>query len=147
VSSPSGTPWWGPLALPGARPSSRQKEPRGKKTRLSKFVLRKRRNKVPKHSERNAREKDLSTSNCRALWQSQRTEIRYWEVIADNLKKAGLSLSWVSAVDSEGRTIWIVDAHRDDGKRYVVHADEKCTAFLELQRAICIGLLSEQSKS
>jgi len=25
-------------------------------------------------------------------------------------------------VDSQGRTIWIVDAHRDDGKRFVVHA-------------------------
>jgi hypothetical protein len=32
--------------------------------------------------------------------------------------------------------IWIADAHRDDGKRFVVHADEKLTAFLELQRAI-----------
>jgi len=26
----------------------------------------------------------------------------------------------------EGRTIWIADAHRD-GKRFVVHADEKLT--------------------
>jgi hypothetical protein len=34
-----------------------------------------------------------------------------------------------------GRTIWIVDAHRD-GKRYVVHANEKLTAFLELEAAI-----------
>ena len=32
------------------------------------------------------------------------------------------------------RTIWIADAHRDDGKRFVVHADEKLTAFLELER-------------
>ena len=24
-------------------------------------------------------------------------------------------LGWVSALDLEGRTIWIVDAHRDDG--------------------------------
>ena len=37
-------------------------------------------------------------------------------------------------MDSNGRTIWIADAHRDDGKRYVVHADEKVTAFLELER-------------
>jgi hypothetical protein len=37
-------------------------------------------------------------------------------------------------VDSRGRTIWIADAHRDDGKRFVVHADEKLTAFLELER-------------
>ena len=36
-------------------------------------------------------------------------------------------------MDSEGRTIWIVDAHRGDGKRFVVHADEKLTAFLELE--------------
>ena len=58
--------------------------------------------------------------------------------IADNLKKAGWSLGWVSAVDSEGRTIWIADAHRDDGKRFVVRADEKLTAFLELEGAICV---------
>ena len=35
-----------------------------------------------------------------------------------------------------GRTIWIVDAHRDDGKRFVVRADEKLTAFVELERTI-----------
>jgi hypothetical protein len=29
-------------------------------------------------------------------------------------------------------TIWIADAHRGDGKRYVVRADEKLTAFLVL---------------
>jgi hypothetical protein len=28
------------------------------------------------------------------------------------------------------------DAHRDDGKRFVAHADEKLTAFLELEAAI-----------
>ena len=28
--------------------------------------------------------------------------------------------------------MWIADAHRDDGKRFVVRADEKLTAFLEL---------------
>jgi hypothetical protein len=62
--------------------------------------------------------------------------MRYWEIIADNLHKAGWSLGWVSALDVEGRTIWIVDAHRDDRKRYVVRADEKLTAFLELESAI-----------
>ena len=30
-------------------------------------------------------------------------------------------------------SIWIVDAHRDDGKRFVVRAEEKLTAFLELE--------------
>jgi len=42
----------------------------------------------------------------------------------------------VSAVDSEGRTIWIADAHRGDGKRYIVRAEEKLTAILELEAAI-----------
>ena len=42
----------------------------------------------------------------------------------------------VSTIDSNGRTIWIVDAHREDGKRFVARADEKLTAFLELEAAI-----------
>jgi len=57
-------------------------------------------------------------------------------IIADNLSKAGWSLGWVSAIDSNGRTIWIVDAHRDDGKRFVARVGETLTAFLELEAAI-----------
>jgi hypothetical protein len=45
-------------------------------------------------------------------------------------------LGYVSAVDSEARTIWIVDAHRGDGKGFIVPADEKLTAFMELESAI-----------
>ena len=62
--------------------------------------------------------------------------VKEWEIIADNLKKAGWSYGYVSAIDSNGRTLWITDAHRDDGKRFSVQADEKLTAFLELQAAI-----------
>jgi len=47
--------------------------------------------------------------------------VKYWEIIADRLKKAGWSWGCVSAVDSNGRTIWIADAHRGDGQRFVVH--------------------------
>jgi hypothetical protein len=61
--------------------------------------------------------------------------VKDWEIIADNLSEAGFSLGWVSAIDVEWRTIWIVDAHRD-GKRFIVHADEILTAFVELERAI-----------
>ncbi len=49
----------------------------------------------------------------------------------------------MSALDCEGRTIWIADAHRDDGKHYVVRADEILTAFLELASAIHAALISE----
>jgi hypothetical protein len=46
------------------------------------------------------------------------------------------SLGWASAVDSEGRTIWIADAPRDDGRRFIVHADEKLSAFVAEQRGL-----------
>jgi hypothetical protein len=58
----------------------------------------------------------------------------YWQIIADNLSKAGWNWGYVSAVDSNGRTIFVADAHRDNGKRFVVRAEEKLTAFLELER-------------
>jgi hypothetical protein len=45
------------------------------------------------------------------------------------------ALGGVSALDREGRTIWIVDAH-GYGKRFIVRADEKLTPFLELESAI-----------
>jgi hypothetical protein len=35
-----------------------------------------------------------------------------------------------------GQTIFVVDAHRGDGKRFVVHADDKLSAFVELESAI-----------
>jgi hypothetical protein len=39
-------------------------------------------------------------------------------------------------MESHERTIWIADAHRDDENRFVVQADEKLTAFLELEGQI-----------
>jgi hypothetical protein len=60
--------------------------------------------------------------------------VKFWEIIADNLSASGWSWGCVSAVDSCGHTIWIADAHRDNGKRFIVTADEKLRAFLELQR-------------
>jgi hypothetical protein len=46
--------------------------------------------------------------------------MKYWESIADNLSKAGWGWGCVSALNCEGRTICIADAHRADGKRFVV---------------------------
>jgi hypothetical protein len=73
------------------------------------------------------------------VWKAKEAEsvsVKYWEIIADNLSKTGWSWGCVSAIDSNGRTIWIADAHRGHGKRFVVRADEKLTAFLELEAAI-----------
>jgi hypothetical protein len=65
-----------------------------------------------------------------------------WELIADKLSKAGWSWGCVSAIDSNGRTIWIVDAHRDNGKRLVARSKEKLTAFLELEIACSLSRAS-----
>jgi hypothetical protein len=62
--------------------------------------------------------------------------VKYSEIIADRLSQVGWSLGWVSAVDCQGRTIWIIDAHRDDGRRFIVRADEKLSAFVKLERQV-----------
>jgi hypothetical protein len=71
---------------------------------------------------------DLKQTDRRRKWSTIRKS-------ADNISKAGWSWGCVSAIDSNGRTIWIADAHRDDGKRFVMRADEKLTAFLKLESA------------
>ena len=58
-----------------------------------------------------------------------------WEIIADNLSKAGWSYGYVSAIDSNGRTIWIADAHRDDGRNSPLF--ELASLFMRLKH---IGL-------
>ena len=46
-----------------------------------------------------------------------------------------VSQPWIGT----GEPFWIADAHRGDGKRLVVHANQKLTAFLELEAAIRAG--------
>jgi hypothetical protein len=38
--------------------------------------------------------------------------VQYWEIIADNLSKAGWSWDCVSTIDSRGRTLWIAAMER-----------------------------------
>jgi hypothetical protein len=73
-----------------------------------------------------------------------RNWMKNWKIIADNLSNSGWSWGCVATLDRQGRTIYVADAHRGDGKRFVVRADEKLTAFLETERAGCIHLLSER---
>jgi hypothetical protein len=76
---------------------------------------------------------ELSSSSLLKKKHRHSSAAIHWEIIANNLSKAGWSWGCVSAIDSSGRTISITDTHRDDDKRFVVHADEKLTAFLELE--------------
>ena len=62
--------------------------------------------------------------------------MKYWEIIANNLSAAGWTWGVVSAVNTDGKTVFVADAHRSDGKRFIVRADELLTAFVELERAV-----------
>jgi hypothetical protein len=39
-------------------------------------------------------------------------------------------------LDQDGQTIWIAEVHRDDGKRFVVRADEKLNTLILPQIAL-----------
>jgi hypothetical protein len=62
--------------------------------------------------------------------------MKYWEIIANNLSKAGWSSGCISSTDREGRQFSVVAAERKDAGLFIVHADKMRTAFLELQAAI-----------
>jgi hypothetical protein len=57
----------------------------------------------------------------------QNLPVKNWELVAEKLSKAGWTWGCVATVDSNGRTIWIVDAHRDNGKRFVVRSAQELT--------------------
>ena len=61
--------------------------------------------------------------------------MKYWEIMAGDLSKAGWSWGYCSVVTRDGWR-WIVGAHRE-GRRYIVHSDELLSAFLELDRDCC----------
>jgi len=42
--------------------------------------------------------------SCRRECSVEKTEVCFWEIIPDNLSKAGWSWGWVSAIDPNGRT-------------------------------------------
>jgi hypothetical protein len=67
---------------------------------------------------------------------SYRLAVKYWEIIAGRLSAAGWSWGVISAITERG-VIFIADAHKDDGKRYVVRSDQKLSAFLELEK-LCV---------
>ncbi len=68
----------------------------------------------------------------------QRSGVKYWEIVANQLSEAGWTWGHVRFV-RDGQYLDLVDAHRGDGKRHIVCADDKLSAFLELQRILNDG--------
>ena len=62
--------------------------------------------------------------------------MKCWEIIADNLSKAGWSWGYISSTDEEGRQFCVAAAERDDAGRFIVRADELLTAFVELESSV-----------
>jgi hypothetical protein len=61
--------------------------------------------------------------------------MRYWEIIAERLHKGGWNWGYCTVLSGKGM-LFVVDAHRDDGRRFIVHSDEKLSALLELEAMI-----------
>jgi hypothetical protein len=60
--------------------------------------------------------------------------VNYWTIIAAKLSASGLSWGCSSEIDATGRVLYTADAYRKDRKRFTVIADDRLTAFLELER-------------
>ena len=56
-----------------------------------------------------------------------------WEIVADNLKKAGFRCGCTQARIKAGDNFGLWAAEREDAGSVIVHADEMLTAFLERQ--------------
>jgi hypothetical protein len=61
--------------------------------------------------------------------------VKYWEVIADNLSKAGSSCGCVATVNREGAKDLGCD-RRSRLEAFVIHTDEKLTGFMELESTV-----------
>jgi hypothetical protein len=53
--------------------------------------------------------------------------------MTDKLNASGWTWGCSSQIDSAVRVLFTADAHRDDGKRFIVSADDKLRAFLALE--------------
>jgi hypothetical protein len=66
-----------------------------------------------------------SSISWRSMLRLPRHPMKYWEIIADNLSKAGWSWGCSSEVDSTGRLLFTADAYSRDGRRFTVLSDQK----------------------
>ena len=58
--------------------------------------------------------------------------MKYWEIIADKLTALGWTWGYCTVATAIG-SHYTVDAHRGDGRRFIVESDELLSAFLELE--------------
>src|SRR5207253_3433427 len=76
---------------------------------------------------------DASYGRCRSARKPARLEPPPIVSSRRKCQQSRLDLGLCLSRGFTRRTIIVADAHRDDGKRFVVSADERLTAFLELE--------------
>jgi hypothetical protein len=72
--------------------------------------------------------------------------MKYWEIIADNLAKHGWSWGLGSISADDGSTIFVADARRGDGKRFVTRGHDLLTVFVTLEKT-CSRVVNQDSVS
>jgi hypothetical protein len=58
-----------------------------------------------------------------------------WEIMPVVSRNRGWRSGCISSTNHEGRQFWVRAAERKHVERFIAHADEKLTAFLELESA------------
>jgi hypothetical protein len=61
--------------------------------------------------------------------------VKQWETVGEKLRQAGWTWSYVRFVRN-GQYIDRIDAHRGDGKRYIIWSDDRLRAFAELEHLL-----------
>src|SRR5437660_5176235 len=77
----------------------------------------------------------ISSLLCGAQKRHNPISVKCWEIIADNLSKAGFSWGCSSQIDSTGRELFTADAYSRDGRRFIILSDDKLSAFLVTARS------------
>lgn len=60
----------------------------------------------------------------------------YWEIKADEIRRAGWSIGWTAALTEDGELVHVFDAHKGDGRRFVCRDQDQLVAVSALQRAL-----------
>jgi hypothetical protein len=103
----------------------------------------------PRFQELCEEKQALNTCHFLGLKEARSGLVRHWKIIAANLSKASWSWGCVSAIDSNGRTIWIAAAHQGDEKRCLKKSasEERRTLALPTKRQPPLGMSLSYTKT
>ena len=58
----------------------------------------------------------------------------YTDVVGEDLSRQGWSWAVTNYMQPNGRLMWVVDAHREDGHRHISRAETQLGALLQLKQ-------------